>query len=294
MLSRVTLLSARAAGMSLRSQRTRVATLSRGAVRAFAAAPTPESSGVYPDSQLADVDAAYQKEQAASKDTFEAPVKGSGLSHAAATALFKSASANGTLDEVLDDLAAVSDALEASSDFCTRVFTSKSYSAGDCITVLNWLMGDDLPAWGDIDAGTRDRLIEEEANHKLFADARSHFADVAIGEDAGDFLVDLASQSRLDLVRRATELFQQMVKVSRNEVSVSIVSAVDLTDAQRARIEKVLPKYVESGKEASISYDVDASIMGGVMLHVENSTLDVSAQSLIRDMNEEMAGAASA
>lgn len=261
------------------------------AVRPLSTAET--SPGVYAADKLDQVDAEYTKALAAAVSDFTPPTKGKGRAWTAAGETFRVATEKGNVDRVVDDLSAMSAALEECSSLVLRPFSSSSYSPEENLALLNWLFGDGLPAYGDIEAGLRDRLIEEEANYSLFENAAAACSGVDLCDETIGLLADLASQARLDLAAKASADFLEMVKVSRNAVDVTIVSAVELTDAQRSRAEAALSKgYVPEGKTAQVAYDVDPSILGGLLVHVENSTLDVSSQSLIRDMNEEMAAEA--
>mmetsp|Transcript_73271 Transcript_73271/g.177180 ORF Transcript_73271/g.177180 Transcript_73271/m.177180 type:complete len:289 (+) Transcript_73271:3-869(+) len=260
------------------------------AVRSFAVAES--APGVWAPDKLSQVDAEYTKSLADAVSDFVPPTKGKGRAWTAAGETFRLASANGTVDRVAADLAAMSDALSECSSLVLRPFDSSSYSVGDNLALLNWLFGDGLPAWGDIEEDVRDRLIESEKNYALFEAAAASCGGVDLADETVGMLAELASQARLDLAAKASADFLEMVKVSRNAVDVTIVSAVELSDAQRSRVEAALSKgYVPEGQTAQVGYDVDPSILGGLLVHVENSTFDVSSQSLIRDMNEEMADA---
>ena len=73
-----------------------------------------------------------------------------------------------------------------------------------------------------------------------------------------------------------------MHKNIRNQVSVQAVISNNLNENETKELKQKLDRAL--GKDADLSIKVDASIIGGIKLRVENTFLDASLKSQIKNI----------
>ena len=83
------------------------------------------------------------------------------------------------------------------------------------------------------------------------------------------------------------EYFITEVKESKHIGTAYVTSAIELTDAQKAQVtEKLIQttKYVEF----EMHYDVDAALIGGMVIRIKDRVVDSSIQTKLYDLSREL------
>ncbi len=89
----------------------------------------------------------------------------------------------------------------------------------------------------------------------------------------------LASEGRLDLVKRVAEKAAQLRAVTSKAADVVVTSAVPLSKEQQAAIAKALPAYAPAGAALNTNFAVDPAVLGGLLVSIQNTTIDLSVTS---------------
>ncbi len=102
-----------------------------------------------------------------------------------------------------------------------------------------------------------------------------------------NFLLGLAKEGLLDQVPGVVAAFAEMVNVAQaRPLDATVTSAVELTPAQRQTIESDLAKRYGAG--ISVSYEVDPSLIGGLILRVGDQVLDNSLRTRLSAIQRNM------
>ena len=81
--------------------------------------------------------------------------------------------------------------------------------------------------------------------------------------------------------------FMEQVKEYKNIGTAYVTSAMELSDAQKAAVEKRLletTKYVKF----EMNYDVDAALIGGMVIRIKDRVVDSSIQTKLYDLTREL------
>jgi F-type H+-transporting ATPase subunit delta len=115
--------------------------------------------------------------------------------------------------------------------------------------------------------------------------------DAALPADAlpqvRNFLLGLAKEGLLDQVPGVVSAFEEMATaVQPKALDATITSAVELTPAQRQTIESDLAQRYGAG--ISVSYQVDPTLIGGLILRVGDQVLDNSLRTRLSAIQRNM------
>jgi F-type H+-transporting ATPase subunit delta len=95
----------------------------------------------------------------------------------------------------------------------------------------------------------------------------------------------MVKQNREDLIAAVAIAFHGLFKKEKGIISVELVSAEALSDQLRSDIVKVLRQ--ESGNEVELTEKVDASLIGGFVMQVEDRQFDASILTKIKRLHRE-------
>ena len=84
------------------------------------------------------------------------------------------------------------------------------------------------------------------------------------------------------------EEYDLLYRASMEITVAKVVSAVDLNDGEKEAILKKLADM--SGKQVSAVFEVDESLLGGVVVHMDGNILDGSLRHRLQEMKEVMEG----
>ncbi|XP_013199644.2 ATP synthase subunit O, mitochondrial [Amyelois transitella] len=103
-----------------------------------------------------------------------------------------------------------------------------------------------------------------------------------IGKQAGmpaaaiNFLSVVAENGRLKKLRRMITMFLAVMVAHRNEALCEVITAKPLDDSARKSLMDALKKFVKQGKNITLTEKVDPSIIGGMIVGVEDKHIDMS------------------
>ncbi|CAI8242918.1 MAG: ATP synthase subunit delta [SAR116 cluster bacterium] len=105
------------------------------------------------------------------------------------------------------------------------------------------------------------------------------------------FVGTVASNGRLHALSRIISAFLAEHARRRGEVSAEVISAVEMDDARRARVEQAVSKLAGSDK-LSLSMRVDPSLIGGLVVRIGSRMIDTSIRTKLNRLETAMKGVA--
>jgi len=171
------------------------------------------------------------------------------ISRRYAKAVFKAAVSFNNLEEVYGDLDELSDKIETSREFRYFMLTPR------------------------IKKNRKKELIAE-----LF---KNKFSEVTIS-----FLLILLDKRRQEYIKGINEYFKVLYKRHHKIMDVTTISSVELTGEEKDALKKTLEKI--TGKVIKIIDEVDPSILGGLIIKIENKIYDNSIVSHLEGLKKEM------
>jgi F-type H+-transporting ATPase subunit delta len=100
------------------------------------------------------------------------------------------------------------------------------------------------------------------------------------------FLSLLADKRRTDLLAGAKQEFDELLRAHNNIVSATATTAVPLTAAQLAALEKALEQ--RTGKDIELTTSVDPSLMGGILVRIGDTVLDGTVKGKLDRLREQL------
>lgn len=94
----------------------------------------------------------------------------------------------------------------------------------------------------------------------------------------------IAAAGRLDLLKHVARKASELRAVTSKSLDAVITSAVPLSKEQQAAVAKSLPAYAPAGSNLSVSYAVDPAVLGGLLVTIKNTTIDLTAASRLVDI----------
>ena len=95
-----------------------------------------------------------------------------------------------------------------------------------------------------------------------------------------NFLSLLLDNRRLANVTGIVDIFEEYYRKDLGQVLCTVTSAAELGNAQRKLVEDAISTRMK-GKKLVVSYDVSKSILGGLVVKIEDQVLDYSVNSKI-------------
>jgi ATP synthase F1 delta subunit len=105
-----------------------------------------------------------------------------------------------------------------------------------------------------------------------------------LSQTTRNLLITMAGNARLSELPKVASTFAQLMKARRGQVDARIISAVPLTAAQLAEIEKAMQSQVPAGKSVILHAETDPSIVGGLQVQIGDQFLDLSVKSRIAEI----------
>ncbi|MCX6368682.1 MAG: F0F1 ATP synthase subunit delta [Armatimonadetes bacterium] len=166
-----------------------------------------------------------------------------------AAALFNQAKATNTLKETSADLAHVAEALVGNAALARMI--------GHPLATVS-----------------RKKMVLDAAFSKAVSPATLGFLSL------------LADKRRMDLLADAKTEFDALVRAHNNVVSASATTAVPLSAAQLAALEKALE--ARTGKDIELTTSVDPSLMGGILVRIGDTVLDGTVKGKLERLREQL------
>ena len=138
--------------------------------------------------------------------------------------------------------------------------------------------GSDLAALGDMLA----------ASPKLDAALKSPviklLKKIKADKTVSNFCLLLADKERLAYLGEIVGWYGKLLDDAKGIIRGTLTTAVELTDNKRAELKAELEK--KAGASIELAFDVDASILGGVVLKVGDRVLDASLRAQLAILRE--------
>ena len=99
-----------------------------------------------------------------------------------------------------------------------------------------------------------------------------------------NFLMVFALRKRLGLLEDILEEYKKELNKCENIVRLKVTSAVELDDAKREDLKnRIIEKLA---KNADINWDVDSSIIGGLIFNIDGTIVDDSIRTKLNNMSK--------
>lgn len=139
-----------------------------------------------------------------------------------------------------------------------------------------------IAADGDLSALLTNKQVSAEKKRKALA--------AVLPKDAPDEIYNLlllmAQEDDLDLIDDVASELTEIVSGQRAPMQAEIVSAVELSEEEQAKIRRKLT--AEYGEGLVFSFQVDPAIMGGLRVRVGDHLIDNSVASRLASLRETM------
>ena len=150
-----------------------------------------------------------------------------------------------------------------------------------------WL--DDLTLLAD--AVSNREFIDFLAQPRVTAEAKVRVVREALGDAVGPLALNLmsllATRDIAHILGAITDQFQELLDSHRGIERAEVVSAVELSDDERAGVSQMLSTM--TGSDVRLTARVDANILGGMIVRIGDRVMDGSARSKFQAMRRELA-----
>lgn len=215
------------------------------------------------------------------------PVKVTGTAGNLAGDLYRANAASGNFDTVIGNLYGVLETVEGASELITRFFRHNNYSEVESAIVVDLLFTNKYANYEALPTqDLRETIIGAPENYASWAEARASIKDLELLPASEDFVRHLAKIARLDLLKGVAAVCLELSTAASKIVPVTVASAIALSDAQKARVLKALPKYTNT-TNFNVEFEVDPSTLGGLMITLENRSIDLSASSRLMEVTQD-------
>ncbi len=164
-----------------------------------------------------------------------------------ATSLYEIADENKKVDEVSKELEQIAKVFEDNAELFD-VFSSPTVSVSDKLAILS----------------------------KVFKGK--------ISETAYSFLGVLCEKKRIDLFFEVKDEFKEIHFAEKKQIEAVITTAIEIDSKTKASLVKRLEE--KTGKSVIPSYEVDKTIMGGVIVSYDNTLIDGSIKTKLLNLNK--------
>ena len=195
------------------------------------------------------------------------------------------------LGAVLSNLKAFKAAIMARDYSVHRFFVEPDYLPAETETAMNLLLTSDV-ALNKLDAIKNDDLreyflVDKDTAEGEWGVARKQIKDAKLDATAVATLKSMAEEGKTHLLSRTIEGLEQVLAAASSTAQVLVTSAVDLTAAQKKSIEAAAKTYLPaSKKDLDVAYAVDPAVMGGLVLQVDDVSVDLSSAALTLALSE--------
>jgi F-type H+-transporting ATPase subunit delta len=152
-----------------------------------------------------------------------------------------------------------------------------------------------LERWSKVLA-TASSVVQDERVAQLLSSPRvtpeqlsGLIADIVGGdldEQTRNFLATLAGNRRLALLPEIASMYEGLRAEAENIADVQVVSAVELSDAQKQRLTSALKQRLK--REVRLHCEVDASLIGGAIVRAGDFVIDGSLKARLDRLAVEM------
>jgi len=110
------------------------------------------------------------------------------------------------------------------------------------------------------------------------------------GDDANEnyknFVRLLAENDRLSLLPEVAQLYEYYSELDSQSLTVDVVSAIELSDAQKKAMVAALSK--RTGKQVTLKTKVDPDLVGGAVIHCGDLVIDGSLRGKVNRLKSQL------
>ena len=112
-------------------------------------------------------------------------------------------------------------------------------------------------------------------------------AGEAFSERFRGFLSVVSANDRLPLLPQIAELYAALRQEAENRLSVKVVSAVPLDEAQKGRLKEALARRFEC--EIVLDNEIDSEVIGGAVVYAGDKVIDGSLRGRLNKLSNSLA-----
>lgn len=105
-----------------------------------------------------------------------------------------------------------------------------------------------------------------------------------ISEISFNFIETLLDENRFGIFRTILEVFIKETERIKNMQRVEVVSAVDIDEEEKEKLTKKLSEKLN--KEVILKYNLDGTILGGIVVKVEDKVVDLSLKAKFENLKK--------
>ena len=128
----------------------------------------------------------------------------------------------------------------------------------------------------------------------MWSEARKAVKKLKLSKESTGILQAMADAGDLHLTAPLVEAFDEVIQSASTTAKVRVESASPLTKEQQKEVQDALSKYLpQNKKEMEIEFQTDTNLSGGLLIEVDEKTIDLSSASILMAMGEAAASGAS-
>jgi F-type H+-transporting ATPase subunit O len=117
------------------------------------------------------------------------------------------------------------------------------------------------------------------------------FGQTKFNDVTKNFLAVLAENGRLAQLQRIYGCYSELLHAHRGEVQALVTAALELSPAELEDIKNSLKGYLKPGQTLKVEQKVDRSIIGGIVVDIQDKHIDLSIDTKIKQMEKLLAEA---
>lgn len=127
-------------------------------------------------------------------------------------------------------------------------------------------------------------LGDPRVNQATIAEGCLDILGDRLNQSDRNFLQLLAENKRVSLIPDILTVYSQLQLASLNKVAVLVTTSQALTAAQGLMLQNSLEQ--KYGGAVDLNYQIDASLLGGMMLRIGDNVIDGSAKGQLEQLNQ--------
>ena len=99
----------------------------------------------------------------------------------------------------------------------------------------------------------------------------------------------MAENKRLVYISQIADRYSKLYQEFNKEEKVTIISAKELTESQKSEVLSALKANPQNqGKEFTVEYEIDETILGGLQMYTESEFMDMSLSSRMNRLTQDI------